>query len=134
MELFKILKDYTLEDVPTEVKKDMIRILNTEKTEFNSFLIQSLGMLTSIIEELEEGKSIVATSIMDIILAIEYSAKNLVLLIEHEKEEIKILPSEKELILINAKSILNAVETIGKLQTKKLKKLTPEEMLIALTT
>ena len=132
--MFKITVEYTLEDVPTEVKKDMIRILNTEKTEFNSFLIQSLGMLTSIIEELEEGKSIVATSIMDIILAIEYSAKNLVLLIEHEKEEIKILPSEKELILINAKSILNAVETIGKLQTKKLKKLTPEEMLIALTT
>ena len=87
-ELFKILEDYTLEDVPTEVKEDMIRILNTEGTEFNSFLIQALGMLTDVIEGLEEGNSIVATSVIDVILAIEYSAKNIVVLIEQEKEEI----------------------------------------------
>lgn len=37
-------------------------------------------------------------------------------------------------ILINAKSILNAVATIRNLQTKKLKELTPEELLVALTT
>ena len=61
-------------------------------------------------------------------------AKHLVLIIEHEKEDLKILSSEIESILINAKSILNAVETIRKLQTKKLKELTPEELLIALTT
>ena len=36
-------------------------------------------------------------------------------------------------ILINAKSILNAVATIRNLQTKKLKELTPEELLVALT-
>lgn len=133
-ELFKILEDYTLKDVPTEVKEDMIKILNTEGTEFNSFLIQALRMLTDVIEGLEERNSIVATSVIDVILAIEYSAKNIVVLIEQEKEEIKILPSEKESLLINAKSILNAVETIRKLQTKKLKELTPEELLIVLTT
>ena len=198
-ELFKILEDYTLKDVPTEVKEDMIRILNTEGTEFNSFLIQALGMLTDVIEGLEEGNSIVATSVIDVILAIEYSAKNIVVLIEQEKEEMKetlnseatefnsflirtlsflteiiegleegnsivassvidiilafeftaknivliaehekedliILSSEMDSIIINAKSILNAVETIRELQTKKLKELTPEELLIALTT
>lgn len=133
-ELFKILEDYTLKDVPTEVKEDMIKILNTEGTEFNSFLIQVLGMLTDVIEGLEEGNSIVATSVIDVILAIEYSAKNIVVLIEQEKEEIKILPSEKESILINAKSILNAVDIIRNLQTERLKELTPEELLIALTT
>lgn len=133
-ELFKILEDYTLKDVPTEVKEDMIKILNTEGTEFNSFLIQALGMLTDVIEGLEEGNSIVATSVIDVILAIEYSAKNIVVLIEQEKEEIKILPSEKESILINAKSILNAVDIIRKLQAERLKELTPEELLIALTT
>ncbi len=51
-----------------------------------------------------------------------------------EKEDLKILSSEMDSILVNAKSILNAVETIRKLQTKKLKELTPEELLIALTT
>lgn len=131
--MFKILEEYTLKDVPTEVKEDMIKILNTEGTEFNSFLIQALRMLTDVIEGLEERNSIVATSVIDVILAIEYSAKNIVVLIEQEKEEIKILPSEKESFLINAKSILNAVETIRKLQAK-LKELTPEELLIALTT
>lgn len=132
--MFKILEDYTLKDVPTEVKEDMIKILNTEGTEFNSFLIQALRMLTDVIEGLEERNSIVATSVIDVILAIEYSAKNIVVLIEQEKEEIKILPSEKESFLINAKSILNAVETIRKLQAERLKELTPEELLIALTT
>lgn len=132
--MFKILEDYTLKDVPTEVKEDMIKILNTEGTKFNSFLIQALRMLTDVIEGLEERNSIVATSVIDVILAIEYSAKNIVVLIEQEKEEIKILPSEKESLLINAKSILNAVETIRNLQTKKLKELTPEELLIVLTT
>ena len=51
-----------------------------------------------------------------------------------EKEDLKILSSEMDSILVNAKSILNAVETIRKLQTKKLKELTPEELLVALTT
>ena len=132
--MFKIFENYTLEDVPTVVKKDMIRILNTEGTEFNSFLVQALGMLTEVIEGLEEGNSIVATSVIDVILSIEFAAKNIVVIIEQEKEELKIVPSEKESILINAKSILNAVETIRKLQTEKLKELTPEELLIALTT
>ena len=133
-ELFKILEDYTLKDVPTEVKEDMIKILNTEGTEFNSFLVQSLGMLTEVIEGLEEGNSIVAISVIEIILALEFTAKNLVLIIEHEKEEFKILPAELDSILVNAKSILNAVATVRKLQTGKLKELTPEEMLVALTT
>ena len=61
-------------------------------------------------------------------------AKHLVLIIEHETEEIKLIPSELDSILVNAKSILNAVATIRNLQTKKLKELTPEELLVALTT
>lgn len=61
-------------------------------------------------------------------------AKHLVLIIEHETEEIKLIPSELDSILVNAKSILNAVATIRNLQTKKLKELTHEELLVALTT
>lgn len=133
-ELILIFENYTLEDVPSEVKKEMKETLNSEAPEFNSFLIRTLSFLTEIIEGLEEGNSIVASSVIDIILAFEFTAKNLVLIMEHEKEDLKILSSEQESILINAKSILNAVETIRKLQTKKLKELTPEELLIALTT
>ena len=112
----------------------MIKKVNTEGTEFNSFLIGSLAILTDVIEALEEENSIIAASNIDVILAMEFTAKNLVLLIEHEKQEFKILPSELESILINAKSILNAVATVRKLQTERLKELTPEELLIALAT
>lgn len=129
-----IFEDYTLEDVPSVVKSEMIEQINTEGTEFNSFLLQALEMLTATIEKLEEGTSVIAASNMDYILAFEFAAKNLVLLIEHERQEFKILPSELESILINAKSVLNAVETISKLQSENLKELTPEELLIVLTT
>ena len=133
-ELFKIFEKYTLEDVPSAVKEDMITTLNTEATKFNSFLIYSLTILNDVIEELEKGNTIIAASNVDYILAFEFMAKNLVLIVEHKKEDLKINSSELESILINAKSILNAVESIRKLQTEKLKDLTPEELLIALTT
>ena len=132
--MFKIFENYTLEDVPSVVKKDMIKTLNTEGAEFNSFLVQALRLLTETLEALEEGNSIIAASEIEVILAMEFTAKNLVLIIENEKEEFKILPAELDSILVNAKSILNAVATIRKLQTKKLKELTPEELLVALTT
>lgn len=132
--MFKIFEDYTIEDVPSMVKSEMITTINTEGTEFNSFLLKTLGLLTSIIEELEEGYSIIASSNIDYILAFEFTAKNLVLLFEHEEDQFKILPSEKESIIINCKSILNAVDKIRKLQTEKLKELTPEELLVVLTT
>lgn len=132
--MFKIFENYTLENVPSKVKEEMITVLNTEGTEFNSFLIQSLKMLTETIRGLEEGNSIIATSVIEVILAMEFTAKNLVLIIEHEQEEIKILPAEVDSILVNAKSILNAVERIRKLQAENLKELTPEDLLVALTT
>lgn len=133
-ELFKIFEKYTFKDVPSAVKEDMITTLNTEATKFNSFLIYSLTILNDVIEELEKGNTIIAASNVDYVLAFEFMAKNLVLVIEHKKEDLKINSSELDSILINAKSILNAVETIRKLQTEKLKDLTPEELLIALTT
>lgn len=132
--MFKIFENYTIEDVPAVVKKDMIKTLNTEGTEFNSFLVKSLEILDSTLTRLKEANTIIAASEIDVILAFEFTAKNLVLIIEHEKEDLKILSSEMESILINAKAILNAVESIRKLQTERLKGLTPEELLVALTT
>lgn len=53
---------------------------------------------------------------------------------EHKKDLIKIEPTVIESIKLNTSSIINAVEKISKLQTKRLKGLEPEELLIALTT
>ena len=132
--MLKILKDYTIEDVPTVVKNEMITTINTEGTDFNSFLLTVLKMLTETIEELEKGTSVITSSTIDVILAFQFTAKNVTLLIEHEEDQFKILPSEVDSININCKSILNAVDRIKELQATNIKKLDPEEMLVVLTT
>lgn len=55
-------------------------------------------------------------------------------MLEQEEGFIKVAPSEKESIIINCSSILNAVETISEIQPERLKKLNTEELLVALTT
>ena len=89
---------------------------------------------TAIIDELEEGNSIIASSNIDYILAFEFSAKSIKLMLEQEEGFIKVAPSEKESIIINCSSILNAVETISELHAERVKKLNTEELLVALTT
>ena len=55
-------------------------------------------------------------------------------MLEQEEGFIKVAPSEKESIIVNCSSILNAVETISEIQPERLKKLNTEELLVALTT
>ena len=133
-ELFNIFEDYSLEDVPSAVKSEMITTINTEGTSFNSFLLKILEMLTEAIEELETGYSVISSSTVDVILAFGFTAKNLVLLIKNERESFKIEASELDSIYINCKSILNAVDRIKELQAKNIKELPPEELLVVLTT
>lgn len=133
-ELIIIFENLTLEDVPTAVKEETITSINADGTKFNSFLITVLKMLTEAIDELEKEKSVIASSTIDVILAFEFTAKNVTLLIEQEEESFKLVPSELESININCKSILNAVGRIKELQTNNIKKLNPEEMLAVLTT
>jgi len=132
--LFKIFEDYTIEDVPSAVKSEMITTINTEGTSFNSFLLHILEMLTEAIEGLEEDNVVIASSTVEYILAFGFTAKTLSLLIKYEGASFKIATSELESININCKSILNAVDRIKKLQTTNIKKLEPEELLVVLTT
>ena len=132
--MFKITVEYTLEDVPTVVKSELVKTLNTEGTEFNSFLVYILGTLTEAIEELEKGSTIIATSTIEYILGFENTAKTIVMLAENEETGLEIETIKLESILINCKSIINAVARIRELQTEKIKELTPEEMLVVLTT
>lgn len=120
--------------VRLNVKNELIDLINTEGTEFNSFMLHILEMLTEAINELEEGSTIIANSTIDNILAFKYTSKNLVLLIEEDVDSFKISSSLLEQILINCKSVLNAIEKIAELQKKVLDKLTPEELLVVLTT
>ena len=132
----KEFKKIMLEEITVRlnVKNELIDLINTEGTEFNSFMLHILEMLTEAINELEEGSTIIANSTIDNILAFKYTSKNLVLLIEEDVDSFKISSSLLEQILINCKSVLNAIEKIAELQKKVLDKLTPEELLVVLTT
>lgn len=132
--MLNIIEEFTLEDVPDMVKNELINILNTEGSDFNSYLVMNLRILTEAITELEKGSSLVAISTIDYILALEYTAKTIVVLIENERRLINSDVATVGSILINSKSILNAVNRIRELQAENIKELTPEEMLVVLTT
>ena len=123
-----------IKPVPSVVKNELIDLINNEGAEFNSFILHILEMLTEAIEELEKGSTLIASSTIDSILAFKYTSKNLVLLIEEDVDSFKVSSSLLEQILINCKSVLNAIEKIAELQKKVLDNLTPEELLIVLTT
>ena len=132
--MFKIDKDFTIEDVPEELKKELLKAINSDGTNFNSFLLGALRVFDSMITQLKETNSIVAISEIDFILAFEFSAKHIIQLLETEEASITTAPSTVESIIINCKAILNAVETVKELQANKIKNLTPEELLVVLTT
>lgn len=129
-----MLNKLTIKPVPSAVKNELIDMVNTEGTSFNSFMLHILEMLTEAITELETGSTIISSSSVDDILAFKYTSMNLVLLIEEDKSSFKVDSSLLEQILINCKSILNAVEKIAELQKNILDNLTAEELLLVLTT
>ena len=133
-ELFRIFENFTLENVPEEIKSDIKKEFNSDPSGYSNFLLSCLSFLNDLLTELNKNDKVLANSIIDYVLAFEFSAKSIKLMLEQEEEVIKITPSEKESIIINCSSILNAVETISELQAERLKKLNTEELLVALTT
>ena len=129
-----IFEDFTLENVPEEIKSDIKKEFNSDPSGYSNFLLLSLSYLNDLLTELKKNDKVIANSSMDIILAFEFSAKSIKLMLEQEEGFIKLTPSEKESIIINCSSILNAVETISEIQAERLKELTTEELLVALTT
>lgn len=132
--MFRIFENFTLENVPEVIKTDIRKELNSDPSGYGNFLLCCLSYLNDLLTELKKNDKVLANSSMDIILAFEFSAKSIKLMLEQEEGFIKVAPSEKESIIINCSSILNAVETISELQAERLKKLNTEELLLALTT
>lgn len=93
-----------------------------------------LGVLEKALTGLNENEVVIANSNVEYILAMEFSAKAVQLVMKHKKHLIKLEPTVAESIKLNTSSIINAVDTITKIQAERLKDLEPEELLIALTT
>ena len=93
-----------------------------------------LEVLDETITKLKEGNSLVASSVIHIILFIDFIASSILDLTEAEEEHIKLPTSELETLRINCRSINNAVEKVAELQVNKLKTLEPKDVLVAFTT
>ena len=132
--MFKIFENFTINDVDEELVAEIITDLNTDSATLNSMFLNLLEMLEDTLKRLLENNVVVANSDIEYILAMEFSAKAVQLVMKHKKHLIKLEPTVIESIKLNTSSIINAVEKISKLQAKRLKNLEPEELLIALTT
>lgn len=132
-ELFIIFENFTINDVDEELVAEIITDLNTDSATLNSMFLNLLGMLEDTLKRLLENNVVVANSDIEL-LAMEFSAKAVQLVMKHKKHLIKLEPTVIESIKLNTPSIINAVENISKLQAERLKGLEPEELLMILTT
>lgn len=132
--MFIIFENFTIEDVNEEVVAEIITDLNNDSATLNSMFLSLLGVLEKALTGLNENEVVIANSNVEYILAMEFSAKAVQLVMKHKKHLIKLEPTVAESIKLNTSSIINAVDTITKIQAERLKDLEPEELLIALTT
>ena len=133
-ELFKIFENLTIEDVNEEVVAEIISDLNNDSASLNFMFLSLLEVLEKALNGLTENEVVIANSDIEYILAMEFSAKAVQLVMKHKKDLIKVEPTVIESIKLNTSSIINAVENISKLQAERLKGLEPEELLMVLTT
>lgn len=133
-ELFKIFKNFNITDIPEEVVVEIVNDLNNDSATLNSMFLSLLGVLEKTLTELKENDVIIANSDVEYILAMEFSAKAVQLVIGNKKHLIKLEPTVEESIKLNTSSIINAVKNISEIQAERLKGLEPEELLISLTT
>lgn len=133
-ELFKIFENFTITDISEEVVAEIVNDLNNDSATLNSMFLSVLEVLEKALTGLNENEVVIANSHVEYILAMEFTAKAVQLIMKHKKHLIKLEPTVAESIKLNTSSIINAVETISKLQAERLKSLEPEELLIALTT
>lgn len=132
--MFIIFENLTIEDVNEEVVAEIISDLNNDSATLNSMFLSLLEVLEKALNGLTENEVVIANSNVEYILAMEFSAKAVQLVMKHKKDLIKVEPTVIESIKLNTSSIINAVENISKLQAERLKGLEPEELLMVLTT
>ena len=132
--MFIIFENFTIDDVNEEVVAEIINDLNNDSASLNFMFLSLLEVLEKALNGLTENEVVIANSNVEYILAMEFSAKAVQLVMEHKKDLIKVEPTVIESIKLNTSSIINAVENISKLQAERLKGLEPEELLMILTT
>ena len=132
--MFIIFENLTIEDVNEEVVAEIISDLNNDSASLNFMFLSLLEVLEKALNGLTENEVVIANSNVEYILAMEFSAKAVQLVMKHKKDLIKVEPTVIESIKLNTSSVINAVENISKLQAERLKGLEPEELLMVLTT
>lgn len=120
------------EEVPEDIHKLIISDVNDKGLIFNDMLLSCLGFLNEVITIQSEENILLANSTIDYILTSEVVTTNLLEVFEVKPDSIKINDKLKDMLIINSKSILNAIGIIRNFQQDRLKEAEPEEILLAL--
>lgn len=120
------------EEVPEDIHKLIISDVNDKGLIFNDMLLSCLSFLNEVIIIQSEEKGLLANSTIEYILTSEVVTTNLLEVFEVKSDSIKINDKLKDMLIINSKSILNAIGIIRNFQQDRLKEAEPEEILLAL--
>ena len=130
-----MFKDLSYKNVDSEEVTDLIKIINEETSEFNSFLLFQLDVINISIERLSESKSkIIELPAIKELVYILYLSKKVLAIFSERNEEIKVTSSDVTSIKINAEAIINGVGTIAELQKKNMLEVPSGVLFIYLTT
>lgn len=120
------------EEVPEDIHKLIISDVNDKGLIFNDMLLSCLSFLNEVIIIQSEEKGLLANLTIEYILTSEVVTTNLLEVFEVKSDSIKINDKLKDMLIINSKSILNAIGSIRNFQQDRLKEAEPEEILLAL--
>ena len=130
-----MFKDLSYKNVDSEEVTDLIKIINEETSEFNSFLLFQLDVINISIERLSESKSkIIELPAIKELVYVLYLSKKVLAIFSERNEEIKVTSSDVTSIKINAEAIINGVGTIAELQKKNMLEVPSGVLFIYLTT
>ena len=130
-----MFKELIYKDFDSEEITHLIKIINEEPSEFNTFLLFNLDVINTSIEQLSTDKTkIIELSAIKELVRTLYLAKKIESIFIERSKEIKITTSESESIKINAEAIINGLEKVAELQKKNMLEVPPSILLIYLTT
>ena len=130
-----MFKELVYKNFDSEEITELIKIINEESSEFNTFLLFNLDVINTSIEQLStDNNKIIELSAVKELVGTLYLAKKIESIFTERSKEIKLTSSESESIKINAEAIINGVEKVADLQKKNMLEVPSSILFIYLTT
>lgn len=130
-----MFKELIYKDFDSEEITELIKVINEESSEFNTFLLFHLDVINTSIEQLSTDKTkIIELSAIKELVSTLYLAKKVEAIFIERRKEIKLTSSEADSIKINAEAIINGIEKVAELQKNNMLEVPSGVLFIYLTT